>query len=65
MRTNIDINDDLLNKAKKLSHIKTKKELIEKALELFVAIENQKALINLWGKIEIDEQAYHNGDSFN
>jgi Arc/MetJ family transcription regulator len=58
MRTNIDIDDDLLAKAQKLSNIKTKKALVEKALQLLVSLENQKNLINLWGKVEIDDKAY-------
>ena len=58
MRTNIDIDDTLMAKAQKLSNIKTKKAIVEKALELFVTIENQKKLLELWGKVEIDDKAY-------
>lgn len=58
MRTNIDIDDKLMAKAQKLSNIKTKKAVVEKALELFVTIENQKKLMDLWGKVEIDDKAY-------
>ncbi|MEO6849638.1 MAG: type II toxin-antitoxin system VapB family antitoxin [Mucilaginibacter sp.] len=58
MRTNIEIDDTLMAKAQQLSKIKTKKAVVEKALELFVTIENQKKLMDLWGKIEIDDKAY-------
>jgi len=58
MRTNIDIDDDLMARARKLSNIKTKKALVEEALRLYITIENQKKLIDLWGKIEVDEKAY-------
>ena len=58
MRTNIDIDDDLMTKARKLSNIKTKKALVEEALRLYITIENQKKLIGLWGKVEIDDKAY-------
>jgi Arc/MetJ family transcription regulator len=58
MRTNIDIDDELIIKAKKLSNIKTKKAVVEKALQLFIRIENQKKIINLWGKVKIDEKAF-------
>jgi len=58
MRTNIDINEELMLKAQKLSNIKTKKDVVEKALRLFVALENQKKLTDLRGKIEIDDEAY-------
>jgi Arc/MetJ family transcription regulator len=57
MRTNIDIDDKLITKAKKLSNIKTKKAVVEKALQLFIQIENQKNIIDLWGKVELDPKA--------
>lgn len=58
MRTNIEIDDTLMAKAQKLSNIKTKKLIIEKALQLFVTIENQKKLLELWGKVDMDDKAY-------
>ena len=58
MRTNIEINDDLMAKAQKLSNIKTKKAVVEEALRLYITIENQRKLSTLWGKIEIDDKAY-------
>ena len=58
MRTNIDIDDTLMAKAQKLSKIKTKKAVVESALKLFVTVENQKKLLELWGKVEIDDKAY-------
>ncbi len=58
MRTNIEIDDDLMATAQKLSNIKTKKALIEKALQLLISIESQEKLMNLWGKVEIDDKAY-------
>ena len=58
MRTNIEISDDLMAKAQKLSNIKTKKAVVEEALRLYITIENQRKLSTLWGKIEIDDKAY-------
>jgi len=58
MRTNIEISDDLMAKAQKLSNIKTKKAVVEEALRLYIKIENQRKLSALWGKIEIDDKAY-------
>ena len=55
MRINLTINDELLAKAQSVSHISNKKILIETALRLLVTIESQKDLLNLWGKIEVDE----------
>lgn len=58
MRTNIEIDDDLMAKALKSGNIKTKKAIVEEALRLYVTIENQKKLSELWGKVEIDDKAY-------
>jgi Arc/MetJ family transcription regulator len=58
MRTNIDIDDDLMLKAQKLTKIKTKKAVVEKALQLLVQLENQSKLRDLWGKIEMDDKAF-------
>jgi Arc/MetJ family transcription regulator len=58
MRTNIEIDDDLMAKAIKSGNIKTKKAIVEEALRLYVTIENQKKLSELWGKVEIDDKAY-------
>lgn len=58
MRTNIDIDDDLMLKAQKLSNIKTKKAVVEKALQVYINLENQKKILDLWGKVEFDEEAY-------
>lgn len=57
MRTNIEIDDELLATAQKLGNIKTKKAVVEKALQLFIRMENQKKIKNFWGKIDIDEEA--------
>ncbi|WP_040627079.1 type II toxin-antitoxin system VapB family antitoxin [Mucilaginibacter paludis] len=58
MRTNIDINDGLLLKAQKLSGIKTKKAIVEKALQLLIQLESQKKILDLWGKVELDDKAF-------
>jgi Arc/MetJ family transcription regulator len=58
MRTNIEIDDDLMAKAQKISHVKTKKAIVEEALRLYITIENQRKLSELWGKVKIDDKAY-------
>ena len=58
MKINIEINDDLMAKAKKLSNIKNESVIIEKALQFYVIIENQKKLKDLYGKVELDEEAF-------
>jgi Arc/MetJ family transcription regulator len=58
MRTNIEIDDELMAKAQRLTNIKTKKMLVDNALRLLVTMENQKKLMDLWGEIEVDDKAY-------
>ncbi len=52
MRTNIEINNKLMNKAKRLSRIKTKKDIVNIALEEFVRKLDKKSLLDLNGKIK-------------
>jgi Arc/MetJ family transcription regulator len=58
MKVNIEINDDLIKKAKNLSGITNESVLIEKTLQFYVAIESQKRLKDLYGKIELDDEAF-------
>jgi len=51
MRTNIVIDDILMNKAKKVSGYKTKKETIEEALRLLVAQREQSEIRKVRGKL--------------
>ena len=57
MRTNIDIDEDLMLKAQKLTNIKTKKAVVEKALQLLVQVENQHKVLDFWGEISINDKA--------
>jgi predicted neuraminidase len=57
MKINLTINDELIAKAQSISHINDKKILIEAALKLFVTVQNQNKLMELWGKIEADDKA--------
>jgi len=52
MRTNIEIDDDLLAKAMAASGKTTKKDTVHEALELLVRVKDQTALRKLRGKIE-------------
>jgi Arc/MetJ family transcription regulator len=51
-RTNIVINQELLDKALKLSGLKTKRDVIHEALELMVKRKLQQQFSALYGKIE-------------
>jgi Arc/MetJ family transcription regulator len=52
MRTNIVLDDDLVQEAMGLSGIRTKKELVHEALRSFIASKKRKSLLDLAGKIE-------------
>ena len=48
-RTNIDINETLIRKAKKLTRLKTKREIVDRALELLVRSEDRKGILHYQG----------------
>jgi Arc/MetJ family transcription regulator len=52
MRTNIDIDDDLLADVMERSEAKTKKEAVEMALQLFRRMLVQRDLLELRGKVK-------------
>ena len=52
MRTNIEIDDSLMQKAMDISGLKTKKEVVERAMIEFVANRSRKDLKDLRGKIQ-------------
>jgi Arc/MetJ family transcription regulator len=52
MRTNISLDDQLVEDAFKLSRAKTKRELIHEALEEFVQSRRRLDLLDLEGRIE-------------
>jgi Arc/MetJ family transcription regulator len=52
MRTNIDIYDKLIKDALKLSGLKSKKEIVNIALEEYVKFKKRQGLKNLQGKVE-------------
>jgi Arc/MetJ family transcription regulator len=59
MRTNIVIDDDLLNEAFSVSNARTKKDLIHEALEEFVRLKKQKDLADLAGVIMFHKNYDH------
>lgn len=54
MRTNIDINDELLQKAMTMSHLKTKKAIVELALQQYIDRQARLDLLSLFGKVQWD-----------
>lgn len=51
MRTNIDLDDTLLDEARRLTGIKTKRALVEEALRVLIASRRRRSLLDLEGKI--------------
>jgi len=49
MRTNIDIDDRLLSQARKLTQLRTKREIVQRALELLVETETRKDILRYRG----------------
>jgi Arc/MetJ family transcription regulator len=52
MRTNISIDDKLMNAALKTSGLSTKKDVVEEALKLLVQVKKQSRLKKLRGKLK-------------
>ncbi|MEO9004192.1 MAG: type II toxin-antitoxin system VapB family antitoxin [Ginsengibacter sp.] len=52
MRTNIDIDDKLLKQAMKASKLKSKKELVNHALEELIRLNRRKKMLSLFGKVK-------------
>jgi len=48
-RTNIEIDEKLVSKARKLTRLKTKREIVDKALELLVRSESRKGILRYHG----------------
>jgi Arc/MetJ family transcription regulator len=52
LRTNIELDEKLVDEAMKLTHKKTKKELVNYALQELVSRIKRKKLLELEGKVE-------------
>lgn len=52
MRTNIEIDDVLMEQAQALSGLKTKRAVVEEALRLLVRVRRQQKVLDLAGKVE-------------
>jgi Arc/MetJ family transcription regulator len=48
-RTNIEINDALLQKARKLTGLRTKRAIVDRALEIVVRTESRKGMLRFYG----------------
>lgn len=52
MRTNIVIDDELMEEALRVSRLKTKKDAVEEGLRLLVQRKKQESIRNLKGKLK-------------
>ncbi len=52
LRTNIEIDEKLVSEGLKLTHLKTKKDLVNYALKELVSKKKRKKLIEMRGKVE-------------
>ena len=48
-RTNIDIDEALIRKARKLTRLKTKRQIVDRALDLLVRSESRKGILRYYG----------------
>jgi Arc/MetJ family transcription regulator len=52
MKTNIEIDDKLIKAAMKISKMKSKKELVNHALEELIRLNKRKKMLALFGKVK-------------
>ncbi len=56
MATNLDLDDRLINEAKRLGNHKTKKAAVTQALQEYIKRHKQLEVLELFGKIEHDTE---------
>jgi Arc/MetJ family transcription regulator len=52
MRTNIDLDDALIEEARRLSGLRTKKAVVDKALETFIRCAREREALKMFGQLE-------------
>ena len=55
MATNLALDDSLISQAQKVGHHKTKKDAVTTALKEYIARKKQIEVLDLFGKIEFDQ----------
>jgi Arc/MetJ family transcription regulator len=55
MRTNIELDDELIEEARRLTGIGTKRALVEEALRVLISSRRRRSLLELQGKIAFAE----------
>jgi Arc/MetJ family transcription regulator len=54
MRTNVDIDDELMRQALRLTRLKTKRAVIEAGLRMLIRVKGQEKMLKLAGKVHWD-----------
>ena len=62
MATNLSLDDDLVNEAKKLGGHRTKREAVNEALAEYVARRRRRSLLDLFGKMDWDPDYDHKAE---
>ena len=62
MRTNVEIDDKLMKEAQRLSGLKTKRAVVDAALQMFVRVKRQSDILKLAGKVEFWDDADDRAD---
>jgi len=62
MATNLSIDPELIEKAREVSGERTKKAAVTMALKEFIARREQKAILDLFGKLEWDDDYDHKAE---
>jgi Arc/MetJ family transcription regulator len=52
MRTNIDIDDELMTEALRLTGLKTKRAVVEAGLRILIRLKRQEDILHLAGKVQ-------------
>lgn len=61
MRTNIEVDDELIKEAQELSGLKTKRAVVDAALRMFVRVQHQKDVLKI-GKVEFWDDVLRDRD---
>jgi len=59
MRTNIELDDELIEEARRLTGLQTKKAVVEEALRVLIASRRRRSLLDLEGKIRFADGYDH------
>jgi Arc/MetJ family transcription regulator len=51
LRTNIDLDETLIKEAQRLSGLRTKKAVVDKALETFIRCAREREALKMFGKL--------------